>query len=139
VPCLAAVSGRALVTGNVSCHLDERVANLWDLVFRTLKPKATESPQECLNRLVRERISDKKLIVDETTATIREEIWPTSELKRLKRKHDRMNDKDDRRPIVVVRYNSELLLVDGNHRVNRWLSNSPIPEHDVLLIAIGAP
>src|SRR5687767_13306843 len=96
-------------------------AELWDVVFRTLKPKATETPQECLNRLVRERISDKKLVVDASTAAIREERWPTSELKRLKLKHDRTNDKDDRRPIVVVDYKGEPLLIDGNHRVNRWL------------------
>ena len=111
-------------------------AELWDLVFRTLKPKATESPQECLNRLVRERIADKKLVVDASTATIRKELWPTADLKRLRRRHDRTNDKDDRRPIVVVEYKGEPLLIDGNHRVNRWLSRSPFPEHEVLRIAV---
>ncbi len=109
---------------------------LWDLVFRILKPKAAESPQECLNLLVRERISDKRLVIDASTATIRRVLLPTLELKRLKRKHDRTNDKDDRRPIVVVEYEGESLLIDGNHRVNRWLSSSPIPEHDVLWIAV---
>jgi hypothetical protein len=112
------------------------IAESWDLVFRTLKPKATESPQECLNRLVRERISDKKLVVDASTATIRRDLLSTLELQRLKRKHDRTNDKDDRRPIVVVEYKGEPLLVDGNHRVNRWLSSSRISEHDVLWIAM---
>lgn len=105
-------------------------------MFRTLRPKATESPQQCLNRLVRERISDKNVVVNSQTANIRREAWNTSELKRLSRKHNRTNNEDDHRPIVVVEYKSEFLLVDGNHRVNRWLSSSPIPEHEVLLITV---
>lgn len=116
--------------------MSETTAELWDLVFRTLRPKATESSQQCLNRLVRERISDKNVVVNSQTASIRKEVWPTSELKRLKTKHGRTNDEDDRRPIVVLEYKTELLIIDGNHRVNRWLSDSPIPEHDVLLITV---
>ena len=110
--------------------------DLWRLVFQTLKPKDAESPQGCLNRLVRERVPDKTLNVDARTATICKEIWRTSDLRSLKRKHDRMNEEDDRRPIVVVDYRNERLVIDGNHRVNRWLLASPIPEHEVLLIAI---
>ena len=112
------------------------IVELWDLVFRTLKPKTAESPQACLNRLVRERISNKKLVVDSSTSDIRRELLPTAELKRLVRKHDRTNDIDDRRPIVVVEYEGQPLLIDGNHRVNCWLASSPIPEHDVLWISV---
>ncbi len=110
--------------------------NLWRLVLATLKPKADETATECLNRLVRERIDEKALRVDETTAGITEVSWPTARLNELDRKHDRTNDKDDRRPIVVVQHRNRKLLIDGNHRVNRWLRESPTPEHDVLLITL---
>ena len=114
----------------------DEAADLWALAFATLKPKASESARQCLNRLVRERIANKALEVNEKTAVIQKDLWPTENLRILKRWHERTNNIDDPRPIVVVQYRDEMLLIDGNNRVNRWLSDSQISEHSVLLITL---
>lgn len=111
---------------------------LWALAYRTLKPKPTDSsPDACLNRLVRERISGRAPAeVNENTATIRKELWTLEQLESLDRKHDRVNDMDDNRPLVVVKYGDRKLLIDGNHRVNRWLAGRSDSLHEVLLIEV---
>jgi hypothetical protein len=109
---------------------------LWRLVLTTLKPKSTETASECLNRLVRERVENKGLRVDEETATVAHELWSTTRLHELDRKHDRTNKENDRRPIVVVVHGDRKLLIDGNHRVNRWLREATIDDHEVLVITL---
>lgn len=111
---------------------------LWALAYGTLKPKATDpSPNACLNRLVRERISSRAPPeVNEATATIQKEVWTLEQLQALERKHDRVNDKDDNRPLVVVKYSDRKLLIDGNHRVNRWLAARSGSQREVLLIEV---
>lgn len=117
---------------------DYEVRELWALAYRTLKPKATDrSPNACLNRLLRERISGRTPPeVNELTATIQKESWTRKQLQELERKHERINDKDDNRPLVVVKYGHQKILIDGNHRVNRWLAARTDSEHEVLLIEI---
>lgn len=111
---------------------------LWALAYGTLKPKATDpSPKACLNRLVRERISGRAPPeVNEITATIRRESWTLEQLQALERKHERVNDKDDNRPLVVVKYGDRKLLIDGNHRLNRWLAARSGGHREVLLIEV---
>jgi len=109
---------------------------LWNLALTTLRPKQGETPEKCLNRLVRERIADKKLEVNAMTAQIRLEVWATERLRELKRKHDNTNDKDDRRPLVVVEYQNDKLLIDGNHRVNQWLSATQVSSHALVIITM---
>lgn len=115
-----------------------RECDLWTLAYETLKLKATDaSPSACLNRLVRERISSRTLAnVNENTATIRKELWTFEQLQTLERKHNRVNDKDDNRPLIVVKYGDRKLLIDGNHRVNRWLTARARAQREVLLIEV---
>ena len=117
---------------------EQRKRDLWVLAYETLKLKATDaSPSACLNRLVRERISSRTPAdVNENTATIRKERWTLEQLQALERKHDRTNDKDDNRPLVVVKYGDRILLIDGNHRVNRWLAARARAQREVLLIEV---
>lgn len=111
---------------------------LWTLVYKTLKPKDSDSsPNACLNRLTNERLSSQPVIqLNEKTAVVREEVWLTEHLNTLGRKHERMHELEDDRPIIVVEYQKRKLLIDGNHRVTRWLSEGLREQHRVLLIAL---
>jgi len=112
----------------------------WNLVYETLMPKECDaSPNACLNRLTNERLRGlSKVSINLNTANIREELWPTGKLKTLDIKHKRMHDFEGVRPIVVVEIYNKLLLVDGSHRVNRWLSMGLNQEHRVLLISLNS-
>ena len=109
---------------------------LWVLAYKTLNPKVSDaSPNACLNRLVNERLAKGSSVeIKEGTWIIREENWPTSQLGILDRKHRQTNECDDLRPIIVVEVDGRNLLIDGNHRVSRWLSESST-EHRVLIIS----
>lgn len=113
-------------------------ASLWALVYETLRPKKSDpTPNACFNRLVNERLTGVPTVqVDERTAAIREEVWPTEQLSMLERKHEKKYEYEDDRPIVVVEYREKKLLIDGNHRVNRWLSKGVDGRHHVLLITL---
>jgi len=124
---------------HVSCHMTEHgERELWALVYGTMKPKVTDpSPNACLNRLVRERISGRAPPeVNEMTATIQREFWTVEQLQALERKHERVNDENDNRPLVVVKYSHRKLLIDGNHRVNRWLAAQSGSQREVLVIEV---
>lgn len=110
-------------------------SELWALVNETLwwKPKDA-SPAACLNRLTNERLSGAKVALGPGTAVVREERWLTYELSRLERKHSKAHDFDDNRPIVVVEFDGRLILVDGNHRVTRWIASGHNVERQLLII-----
>ena len=110
-------------------------SELWDLVYGALWwERKDASPTACLNRLTNERLSGSKLALDPTTAEVREEWWQTNELSRLERKHNKVHDFDDDRPIVVVEFEGRLILVDGNHRVTRWLASGHNVERQLLIV-----
>ena len=115
---------------------DSDQLRLWALVHSLLQPKARDrTPNACLNRLTNERPEGKRLNLNELTADVREESWPTDNLSVLDAWHTRTYDFDDDRPIVVVEVGARLLLVDGNHRVARWLFQPRSDrQHRVLLI-----
>lgn len=110
---------------------------LWDLENKTIRMKEgrDSSPNACLNFLANERLSDNEsILLNEKTAIVREELWTTDQLKGLNPKHRKTHDFDDARPAVVVEYMNRKILVDGNHRVARWLKEGLRTEHRVLLI-----
>jgi hypothetical protein len=112
-------------------------SELWNLVHKTLNPKKSDvSPNACLNRLTNERLNGTTIALTPDTAVVREELWPTNHLTRLDRKHRKMHDFDDERPIVVVEYGARLILVDGNHRVTRWLASGHNSERRLLIIRL---
>ena len=51
----------------------------------------------------------------------RQEQWTTNELRTLRRRHSDSTGVDFDCPIVVVEYGGEKRLLDGNHRINRWI------------------
>lgn len=102
-----------------------------------MKPGRDASPNACLNFLANERLPDgESILLNENTAVVREECWTTDQLKELDSKHTKTHDFDDPRPVVVVEYKNRKILVDGNHRVARWLKVGPHAEHQVLLISL---
>lgn len=110
---------------------------LWGLVHGTLNPKRSDaSPNVCLNRLANERLSGAKIALNPDTAVVREERWLASDLTRLDRKHGRTHDFEDDRPIVVLEHEGRLILVDGNHRVTRWLAACQNKECRLLIIRL---
>jgi hypothetical protein len=110
---------------------------LWDLVHGTLTPKKSDaSPNSCLNRLTNERLSRNGISLNPETATVREEVWRTEQLLRFDRKHERMHDFEDDRPLVAVEHSGRCILIDGNHRVTRWLASNEAREHRVLIISL---
>lgn len=108
---------------------------LWDLVYKTLRPKGNETPNQCLNRLTNERLDNSsKVNLSESTANIEEQIWRLDQLALLDSKHTRMHDFDDFRPLVIVNIEERYILVDGNHRVSRATSLNQDREFPVLIV-----
>ncbi len=101
-------------------------------------PKHSDnSPNACLNRLTNERLSGcSQIQLNEKTAVVREELWPTAQLNILERKHQRVHNFNDDRPVIVVEYGNRKILVDGNHRVTRWITGAYQSQHRVLLISL---
>jgi hypothetical protein len=110
---------------------------LWSVIYATLRPKSTDaSPNGCLNRLANERLTPPRIVLNPATAVVREESWDTEKLRLLDPKHRHAHDFEDNRPIVVVELGQRWILVDGNHRVARWLSiGSSANTHSVLIIS----
>jgi len=116
---------------------EPRQSELWSLVHNTLRPKPTDaSPNACLNRLTNERHSGSEIVLNPDTALIRDEIWSFDRLRTLDRWHCRMHDFDDDRPLIVVDYDNRHLLVDGNHRVTRWITLCQRMDRRVLTVQL---
>lgn len=113
----------------------ENQKELWELVYGTLWPKKSDA-NACLNRLTTERPGLSRIHLDENTAIVREEQWSTEQLAILERKHEKVHGFGDDRPIVVVEVGERKIVVDGNHRVTRWLRSGVSRQHRILLIRL---
>jgi hypothetical protein len=61
----------------------------------------------------------------------RRERWPTAKLAELRRGHTDPTGVDVECPIVLAEYAGELRVLDGNHRINRWVITGDTGLHDV--------
>lgn len=61
----------------------------------------------------------------------RRERWSTSDLGRLTRGHASTDGDDFACPIILVEYDGKTRVLDGNHRMNRWVANNDERLHDV--------
>jgi hypothetical protein len=52
-------------------------------------------------------------------------------LGQLSRGHESIRGDDFDCPIIVVEYNGEQRLLDGNHRINRWVASGNAALHPV--------
>src|SRR5947208_10761540 len=60
----------------------------------------------------------------------RKERWTTAALGSLTRGHNSENGIDVPWPIILAEYDGTRVL-DGNHRINRWVASSDVRDHDV--------
>ena len=77
------------------------------------------------------------LDIERHQVSSRREKWPTAALAKLPRGHGFTNGEDFDCPIVLAEYQGEQRLLDGIHRVNRWIAAGDIGEHDVNIHTIA--
>jgi hypothetical protein len=61
----------------------------------------------------------------------RREAWLTDKFATLTRGHASQVGKDFPCPIVLVEFLGEVLVLDGNHRINRWVATGDKASHAV--------
>jgi hypothetical protein len=61
----------------------------------------------------------------------RREQWTTDALGRLARGHSSTVGKDFDCPIIIAEYDGIQYVLDGNHRINRWVTAGDPRVHDV--------
>ena len=94
-------------------------------------------PLDVLNRLLAKNIKpdgwtpNTHLNIQRHQIRSRKAHWSLDELAKLDRGHAGISGKDFECPIIVVEYQSKQRLLDGNHRINRWLRLQNMQLHDV--------
>jgi hypothetical protein len=70
--------------------------------------------------------------------TSRQEKWTTDGLGKLARGHQSTNGQDFDCPVILVEHRDSVLVLDGNHRINRWVSTGDTRIHRVNIHTIAA-
>jgi hypothetical protein len=100
-----------------------------------------QAPLVNLNRIAARCLG---LWFDSSTCTVREELLPLDELKKLKR-YSEDDDRpaygyEEKEPIVVLAYQGQRLVIDGRRRVTRWINqNDPKPRLALIIEPRGRP
>ena len=95
------------------------------------------TPLDVFNRLLAKNIRpsgwtpNTHLDVQRNQVNSRQEKWPTDALAQLPRGHGSMSGEDFGCPIIVAEYEGQRRLLDGSHRINRWIAAGDTREHDV--------
>ncbi len=94
-------------------------------------------PMDVFNRLLAKNIKRNDR-ADNTHCNIQpsqirshREKWAIGELDKLTLWHSGTGGRDFDCPIIVAEYLGSRLLLDGNHRINRWRENRDARLHDV--------
>ena len=86
------------------------------------------TPLDVFNRLLAKNVraagwtDQTHCDIREEEITSRQEAWTTDALGRLPRAHTEVAPQDWQGPIVLVEFEGMLRLIDGNHRINRWVA-----------------
>ncbi len=91
-------------------------------VFNRLLAKNTR-PSECTR--------NTHLNIQKHQVKSRRGQWTTDDLGKLTRGHPSTGGFDVDCPIIVAEYEGQQWLLDGNHRVNRWVAAGDTRMHDV--------
>lgn len=95
------------------------------------------APLDVFNRLLAKNIrpsgwtANTHLNITPQQIASRMERWTTEVLAKLHRGHGSTAGKDFHCPIVVAEYEGMLRMLDGNHRVNRWIEAKDTRLHEV--------
>ena len=99
---------------------------------------------DVFNRLLAKNIRPNRwtphthLDIQRHHVTSRRERWTTDALWKLLRGHDSTAGRDFDCPIIVAEYEGKLRVLDGNHRINRWVADGDTRSHDVNIHTVTA-
>jgi hypothetical protein len=94
-------------------------------------------PLDVFNRLLAKNIrpdgwtKNTHLNIQRYQVRSRTELWTTAALGALPRGHASTGGGDFACPIIVAEYEGKQRLLDGNHRVNRWVASGDTTRHEV--------
>jgi hypothetical protein len=100
-------------------------------------------PLDVFNRLLAKNIRpsgwtpNTHLAIHPQQISSRREQWTTDALARLPSGHSSTAGEDFGCPIVVAEYLGQRRLLDGNHRINRWIEAGDTRLHNVNIHAIA--
>jgi hypothetical protein len=100
-------------------------------------------PLDVFNRLLAKNIrndgwtKNTHLTIQPQQVASRQEQWTTDDLAKLPRGHGSSKGDDFACPIVIVEYDGAQRLLDGNHRINRWIATGDTRLHAVNIHAIS--
>ena len=90
-----------------------------------------KTPQAALNRIAAKCIH---VSFDPSNCTVHEEFLSLDDLRQLKRYHDKDRPLREDDPIVVLVYQGQRFVIDGNQRVNKWLKEGSTERRSALII-----
>lgn len=102
------------------------------------------SPLDVFNRLLAKNIrppgwtSNTHANITRDQITSRKEQWTTHALGKLNRGHSSSSGIDVPWPIVLAECEG-LRVLDGNHRINRWIASNDARSHKVHIHVINGP
>jgi hypothetical protein len=135
-----------------AASLHDSLANVADPILREslccllthFHPKwGDREPLDVLNRLLAKNLGRAgPYKTGHTTARLeqissRREHWTTADLGRLRRGHSDLGGVDIACPIVLLEYAGETRVLDGNHRINRWVRANDSRTHAVNIHTIA--
>lgn len=94
-------------------------------------PGIDHTPQMALDRIAAKCIH---LSFNDSNCTVREECLLLDELRQLRRYHDNVHPKRDSGPIIVLVYEGQRFIIDGNKRVNKWVEQGSAEPRSALII-----
>ena len=100
-------------------------------------------PLDVFNRLLAKNIRPDRwtknthLNIQPQQVASRQEQWTTNDLAKLPRGHGSAKGDDFDCPIVIAEYDGEQRLLDGNHRINRWIDAGDTRLHVVNIHTIS--
>ena len=99
-------------------------------------------PLDVLNRLLAKNLKPPGACKNTHTSfrldqiSARRDEWATRSLAKLRRGHDDPSGIDVPCPIILVEYDGETRVIDGNHRINRWHNTGDTRNHAVNILKI---
>ena len=115
---------------------------VWEQLYCLLqhhqKKGRDNSPNDVLNRLFHEYVPQaKQFRLNEQNCYLSMEVWSTTDLANVTRRHDRREPREENCPVVVLLYGTQSYMIDGNNRVNRWVTNNKSSHHNVVVVRCG--
>lgn len=65
---------------------------------------------------------------------VHEEVLSLDDLKQLKRYHKEDNPQRNGEPIIVLVYDGDRFVIDGNKRVNKWVNDEDVTPRRALIV-----